>query len=317
MLQTSEKAGQDDHHSFSNAGSVIKSYNFVEDKHVCPICQKTFPKEHSLSLHKNVHYMEKPYRCGKCQATFQSNWLLKRHQNIVHHLSKSLYDPRPFKCLECKVAFRTRGHLAKHARSKVHSEKMKSKSMKCISDEKDENERESYDCIIGTSPGTNVVSFTPANIQDSFVLNSSMSSGTNHMSSQATSNSCNCAEHQDQFQDQASSSPDNSLNTLKQSTEPRNFSPNDLAINETILEFHTDENSIAQIYEAKPKKLSLIGKSRCCDMDRTDAETILNQTVPTGDLNNASKSLSQKDFKQQVYQASLTTLNSNTSSVRG
>ena len=102
----------------------------VDGKYVCSVCQKTFSKQHQLTLHKNIHYFERPFKCEDCGISFRIKGHLIKHQRSESHTAKqtlnvhfgtpSTDNPRPFKCEDCKIAFRIHGHLAKHLRSKMH-----------------------------------------------------------------------------------------------------------------------------------------------------------------------------------------------------
>ncbi|XP_013383830.1 uncharacterized protein LOC106154122 [Lingula anatina] len=112
-------------------GQVIdNSDSLVDGKYVCAVCNKSFPQQHQLTLHKNIHAIERPHKCDDCSISFRTLGHLQKHQRSEsHHKSHSINrqfgtpttdNPRPFRCEDCNIAFRIHGHLAKHLRSKAH-----------------------------------------------------------------------------------------------------------------------------------------------------------------------------------------------------
>ncbi|EAT35437.1 AAEL012392-PA [Aedes aegypti] len=111
------------------------------EKHVCPVCQRSFASQHLLLLHRNratkkkhmcsfcaesflipskmrehellVHSGEVPnHQCDVCQKSFRTKYLLKAHRE-THD------QERNFPCDQCPAAFRLRLQLRKHVRG-VH-----------------------------------------------------------------------------------------------------------------------------------------------------------------------------------------------------
>ena len=103
-------------------------------KFKCESCQKTFPYQQQLYLHKKVHIFERPYRCDPCGISFRTFGTLQKHKRSTSHFNKvninatfgepSSSNPRPFLCSDCNTGFRIHGHLAKHLRSKSHIMKL-------------------------------------------------------------------------------------------------------------------------------------------------------------------------------------------------
>ena len=102
----------------------------VNGKFVCQVCNKTFDKQHQLTLHKNVHFLNAQIRCEDCNITFQNMSNLVKHKKSESHIAKASLneqaggslsqEPRPFKCDDCNISFRLHGHLLRHFRSKTH-----------------------------------------------------------------------------------------------------------------------------------------------------------------------------------------------------
>lgn len=100
----------------------------------CNVCQKTFQRQHQLTLHMNIHYMERKFKCEPCAISFRTHGHLQKHERSEAHKNKVMMtstfgapnpsNPRPYECTDCKIAFRIHGHLAKHLRSKTHVQKL-------------------------------------------------------------------------------------------------------------------------------------------------------------------------------------------------
>lgn len=85
---------------------------YVDEKHKCDVCNKSFNYAGDLIRHNRRHTGEKPYQCELCVRSFSHNSNLVRHKRI--HTGEKLY-----KCHECNKSFSDSSHLVRHAY--VHS----------------------------------------------------------------------------------------------------------------------------------------------------------------------------------------------------
>ncbi|XP_030388466.1 zinc finger and SCAN domain-containing protein 12 [Scaptodrosophila lebanonensis] len=76
----------------------------------CPQCERTFPLEQLLDIHKLNHSRERSFLCTKCNKSFFSKYDLQKH-NLVHT------GERPFKCTVCEKAFTRSTLLHRHERT--------------------------------------------------------------------------------------------------------------------------------------------------------------------------------------------------------
>ncbi|ESO12837.1 hypothetical protein HELRODRAFT_63219 [Helobdella robusta] len=84
----------------------------ADDKHVCLICHKIFPKQRILNRHMKCHSDIKRYLCTLCGKGFNDTFDLKRH-------TRTHTGVRPYKCSHCDKAFTQRCSLESHER-KLH-----------------------------------------------------------------------------------------------------------------------------------------------------------------------------------------------------
>uniref|UniRef100_A0A8D8PEW0 Zinc finger protein 333 n=3 Tax=Culex pipiens TaxID=7175 RepID=A0A8D8PEW0_CULPI len=96
-----------------------KQLHATVGKHVCGICNKTFPKRFLLKYHANSHTGEKPYECTECGQRFSSPTNLYRHKQIhsgsgTYHRSE---EDQRFHCNVCHCVFKHRKLIQKHMRA--------------------------------------------------------------------------------------------------------------------------------------------------------------------------------------------------------
>ncbi|XP_017073007.1 zinc finger protein 557 [Drosophila eugracilis] len=74
----------------------------------CPHCEKSFFSKYDLAKHNFVHTGERPFKCAVCGKAFTRNALLHRHERTHTDVPK-------FICVYCEKPFLSRQEMEKHA----------------------------------------------------------------------------------------------------------------------------------------------------------------------------------------------------------
>ena len=69
---------------FYRQGELNKHFNQVHVTRECPICHKTFKKQHLEQHIDTVHHNKKNFRCEKCGKGFTFQALLDQHEAVEH-----------------------------------------------------------------------------------------------------------------------------------------------------------------------------------------------------------------------------------------
>ncbi|KAH8277786.1 hypothetical protein KR018_007394 [Drosophila ironensis] len=76
----------------------------------CPDCERSFPLQQLLDIHRVNHTRKRSFQCPECYKSFFSKYDLAKH-NFIHTGEK------PFKCSVCEKAFTRKALLHRHERS--------------------------------------------------------------------------------------------------------------------------------------------------------------------------------------------------------
>ncbi|EDW92349.1 oocyte zinc finger protein XlCOF28 [Drosophila yakuba] len=76
----------------------------------CPDCERSFPLQQLLEIHRLNHTRSRSFQCPQCEKSFFSKYDLAKH-NFVHT------GERPFKCAICSKAFTRKALLHRHERT--------------------------------------------------------------------------------------------------------------------------------------------------------------------------------------------------------
>ncbi|XP_033156514.1 zinc finger protein 623 [Drosophila mauritiana] len=82
----------------------------VTDVFPCPDCERSFPLQQLLEIHRLNHTRSRSFQCLLCEKSFFSKYDLAKH-NFVHT------GERPFKCAICSKAFTRKALLHRHERT--------------------------------------------------------------------------------------------------------------------------------------------------------------------------------------------------------
>jgi len=84
--------------------------NIIQWSFICPVCEKSYAKKSTLSVHMNQHLDTLGNQCFKCDKTFI------KPQALVRHLS-SHSSYRQFVCQCCNKAFKLMSHAQAHLKT--------------------------------------------------------------------------------------------------------------------------------------------------------------------------------------------------------
>ncbi|XP_002074854.4 zinc finger protein 250 [Drosophila willistoni] len=76
----------------------------------CPDCERSFPLEQLLEIHRLNHSRKRSFQCPDCDKSFFSKYDLQKH-NFIHTGEK------PFQCTACDKAFTRKALLHRHERT--------------------------------------------------------------------------------------------------------------------------------------------------------------------------------------------------------
>lgn len=89
----------------------------LQEKHICPTCNKAYTIKASLAEHITVIHGTKRFPCGDCDQTYKSRNALRAHIRKVHD---EIVDKFP--CDQCGETYSSKSNLGKHVR-KAHEKK--------------------------------------------------------------------------------------------------------------------------------------------------------------------------------------------------
>lgn len=126
----------------SKTQTIHVTNSITENKHICDICQKEFPKRRGLLTHRKLHSVQlgNKHTCELCSKGFKSKNSLMKHMRFVHsesrdfvcdvcgksfkqqdtlncHLKTHDENRSEFKCPECGKSLATSGSLKVHLRT--------------------------------------------------------------------------------------------------------------------------------------------------------------------------------------------------------
>jgi len=78
-----------------------------ENKFLCKICYRRFPRKAHLLTHSRIHSGEKPFECTFCERVF------RRYDTLTNHI-RTHTGERPHKCLWCGKGFNLWSYLKNH-----------------------------------------------------------------------------------------------------------------------------------------------------------------------------------------------------------
>ncbi|GLV44364.1 Meiotic central spindle [Carabus blaptoides fortunei] len=152
--------------------SSVKKTNVTGDinRHICPVCNKTFRTKTKLQEHSITHSDARPYPCSLCGKTFKADSHLRIHKlthsdvkrykcnmcdkafcrssNLQLH-RRTHSNARPHKCSTCDMRFKEKGTLRKHMT--VHNA-IKTIKYKCKLCEKEYSRLENLKLHLKTHP---------------------------------------------------------------------------------------------------------------------------------------------------------------------
>lgn len=76
----------------------------------CPDCERSFPLQQLLDIHRLNHTRSRSFQCPHCEKSFFSKYDLAKH-NFIHT------GERPFKCAVCNKGFTRKALLHRHERT--------------------------------------------------------------------------------------------------------------------------------------------------------------------------------------------------------